>query len=172
MSLDFALRIEGAAAIAQPGTVLCELENRQTCFLAHDEWCFEQSLLEPGATWSVTQQVYFRNHKQRMMAFMLPYLVAQAFDERLNSFRRMLITYGKPGADLSSIIGAVNHLLHRHPGARARLETPPTGCNHAMVLGFWTDLLHADIELSAVDFLCYQPSFHYSIPGNWERIAD
>ncbi len=170
MSLDFAIRIDGAAEMAPPDTSLCELENRQTCFIAHEEWCFEASLLESGATWSVTQQVYFRNHKQRAMAFMLPYLVVQARDERIDRFRRMLVTYGKPKADLSSIIGAINHLLQQYPGARARLDMPPPGCDRAMVLGFWKDLLEPEAELSATEFLRYQPSFHYSIPGSWEPI--
>ena len=39
-----------------------------------------------------------------------------------------------------------------------------------MVLDYWDELIEADTELSSVDFLRYQLSFHYSIPGKWERI--
>ncbi|MEY3815173.1 MAG: hypothetical protein RJA18_1640 [Pseudomonadota bacterium] len=118
-------------------------------FFWSKKWTFPSSLIDSNEAWAITKQVYFRNvRKHRALAFALPYIVIEIPLAKDKNRARILLSYA---ADITLMIGAMDHFIKVEKGINAWLEKPDRAWNRDVIV-----------------LLRYHEPYHKKLAGKWE----
>ncbi len=151
---------------AAPKTIIKELQESQCMFFWSKKWIFHHSLIDSSEAWTITKQVYFRNvRKHRTLAFALPYIVIEIPLEKEKSRTRILLSYA---ADITLMIGAMDHFIKVEKGINAWLEKPDKAWNREVITSVCKRIINADAIAGDITLLRYHEPYHKKLAGKWE----
>lgn len=149
-------------------TISDEIVGQQCIFFYNRNWVFDLSLSSTDKQWDITQQVYFRNvRKHKTLAFALPYIVIQLAFADSQTYLRALVTYG---ADITKMIGSMDHFIKREEGIRAWVEQPDFSWRPSNIIELSNRILETESQFSEIEFYRYHEPFHAKLNGTWEQI--
>ena len=152
---------------AVPKTIIKELEESQCMFFWSKKWIFQNSLIDSSEAWAITKQVYFRNvRKHRTLAFALPYIVIEIPLEK-ESRSRILLSYA---ADITLMIGAMDHFIKVEKGINAWLEKPDKSWNREVITSVCKRITNFDTIAGDITLLRYHEPYHEKLVGKWETL--
>lgn len=150
-------------------TISDEIVGRQCIFFYSRHWVFDYSLNGADKQWDITQQVYFRNvRKHKALAFALPYIVIQLALADSPRYLRALVTYG---AEITKMIGSMDHFIKREEGIRAWVEQPDFSWQPSNIVELSNRILEANNQFKDIEFYRYHEPFHAKLSGTWEQIT-
>ena len=149
-------------------TISDEIVGRQCIFFYSRNWIFDYSLNGSDKPWDITQQVYFRNaRKHKAPAFALPYIVIQFAFADSPKFLRAIVTYG---AEITKMIGSMDHFIKREEGIRAWVEQPDFSWKPSNIAELSNRILETESQFTEIEFYRYHEPFHTKLSGTWEQI--
>jgi hypothetical protein len=149
-------------------TITNEIIGQQCIFFYNRSWIFDFSLKNTDKQWEITQQVYFRNvRKHKALAFALPYIVIQLAFADSSQYLRALVTYG---AEITKMIGSMDHFIKREEGIRAWVEQPDFSWKPSNIIYLSNRILEAENQFTEIEFYRYHEPFHAKLNGTWEQI--
>ncbi|QWD59702.1 hypothetical protein [Polynucleobacter sp. MWH-UH35A] len=149
-------------------TISDEIVGQQCIFFYSRNWVFDLSLNSTDKQWDITQQVYFRNvRKHKALAFVLPYIVIQLAYADSPNYLRALVTYG---ADITKMIGSMDHFIKREEGIRAWVEQPDFSWRPSNITELSNRMLETESQFKEIEFYRYHEPFHAKLNGTWEQI--
>jgi len=151
---------------AIPKTIIKELQESQCMFFWSKKWTFPSSLIESSEAWAITKQVYFRNvRKHRALAFALPYIVIEIPLAKDKNRVRILLSYA---ADITLMIGAMDHFIKVEKGINAWLEKPDRAWNRDVITSVCKRIINVDAIAGDIVLLRYHEPYHKKLAGKWE----
>jgi hypothetical protein len=149
-------------------TITDEIVGQQCIFFYNCNWIFDFSLKSTDKQWEITQQVYFRNvRKHKTLAFALPYIVIQLAFADSPQYLRALVTYG---AEITKMIGSMDHFIKREEGIRAWVEQPDFSWKPSNIIQLSNRILESENQFTEIEFYRYHEPFHAKLNGTWEQI--
>jgi hypothetical protein len=149
-------------------TITDEIVGQQCIFFYNCNWVFDFSLSGTDKQWEITQQVYFRNvRKHKALAFALPYIVIQLAFADSPQYLRGLVTYG---AEITKMIGSMDHFIKLEEGIRAWVEQPDFSWKPSNIIQLSNRILEAENQFTGIEFYRYHEPFHAKLNGKWEQI--
>jgi hypothetical protein len=150
-------------------TISDEIVGQQCIFFYSRNWVFDYSLSGTDQQWDITQQVYFRNvRKHKTLAFALPYIVIQLAFADSPYYLRALVTYG---AEITKMIGSMDHFIKREEGIRAWVEQPDFSWQPSNIIELSNRILESNSQFKGMEFYRYHEPFHAKLKGSWEQIT-
>ena len=147
-------------------SIIKELEQSQCMFFWSKKWIFQNSLINSSDAWAITKQVYFRNvRKHRALAFALPYIVIEVPLLEKSTRARILLSYA---ADITLMIGAMDHFIKVEKGINAWLERPDKTWNRQSLASVCGRILNTGIIADEIALLRYHEPYHKKLAGQWE----
>jgi hypothetical protein len=149
-------------------TITDEIVGQQCIFFYSCNWIFDLSLNSTDKQWEITRQVYFRNvRKHKALAFALPYIVIQLAFADSSEYLRALVTYG---AEITKMIGSMDHFIKREEGIRAWVEQPNFNWKPFNIVELSNRILGTESQFTEIEFYRYHEPFHSKLNGAWEQI--
>jgi hypothetical protein len=149
-------------------TITDEIVGQQCIFFYSCNWIFDFSLKSTDKQWEITQQVYFRNmRKHKALAFALPYIVIELAFADSPQYLRALVTYG---AEITKMIGSMDHFIKREEGIRAWVEQPDFSWKPSNIIQLSNRILESENQFTEIEFYRYHEPFHAKLNGTWEQI--
>jgi len=150
-------------------TIVDEIAGQQCIFFYSRNWVFDCSLNNSDEQWNITQQVYFRNaRKHKALAFALPYIVIELGLVDSARYLRAIVTYG---ADITKMIGSMDHFIKQEEGIRAWVEQPDFNWQPSSIAELSNRILGSSSLFKSIEFYRYHEPFHVKLNGAWEKIA-
>ena len=161
------LRLQKAQTTVQ--TVSDVFIGQQCIFFYKKDWIFDFSLETSSKSWEVTQQVYFRNARKRQsLAFALPYIVVQLRFADDSRYLRVLVAYG---AEITKMVGSMDHFIKQETGIMAWIEQPDFSWQSSSLAELSNRILETKHLFSSIEFYRYHEPFHQKLDGKWEKLS-
>lgn len=149
-----------------PKSIIKELDQSQCMFFWSKKWIFKNSLINSSEAWAITKQVYFRNvRKHRALAFALPYIAIEVPLPNEKGQARILLSYA---ADITLMIGAMDHFIKVEKGINVWLEKPDKTWNLETVSSVCRRIINIDAVPGEITLLRYHEPYHKKLSGRWE----
>jgi hypothetical protein len=99
------------------------------------------------------------------LAFALPYIVIEIPLAKDKNRVRILLSYA---ADITLMIGAMDHFIKVEKGINAWLEKPDCAWNRDVITSVCKRIINVDTIAGDIVLLRYHEPYHKKLAGKWE----